>query len=141
METERLVAGGPPGEVGHDYGRRPPQELTGSNYQALATGHAHLLGTKPHARRAPTRHRTGSSSSSDEEMIDITAKPSEQQSRASGDAMATCRVQGGTNDAGKYTNPLYAQPFGDSSFESLEAENTQLTERLTVTLKLQLCTA
>lgn len=41
--------------------------------------------------------------------------------------MATCRVQGGTNDAGKYTNPLYAQPFGDSSFESLEAENTQLT--------------
>ncbi|KAL3178111.1 hypothetical protein MRX96_038638 [Rhipicephalus microplus] len=126
METERLVAGGPPGEAGHDYGRRPHQELSGSNYQALATGHAHLLGSKPHARRATTRHRTGSSSSSDEEMIDITAKPSDQ-SRASGDAMATCRVQGGTNDAGKYTNPLYAQPFGDSSFESLEAENAQLT--------------
>lgn len=89
METERLVGGAPTGEAGHDSG----PEHSASNYQALATGPAHLVG-RPSARK-PRHHRSGSgsSSSSDDEMIDITGKPADQ-SRASGDTMATCRVQG-----------------------------------------------
>ncbi|KAG0444991.1 hypothetical protein HPB47_005966, partial [Ixodes persulcatus] len=124
METERLVGTRPPGQAGNEQARRhvAPQEPPG--YQALGRLPGPAIAGKP---KGPLS--AGSRSSSDEEMIDIASRPGDgAQSRASGDNMASCRITGGATDtAGKYTNPLYAQAFGDSSCESLEAENAQLT--------------
>lgn len=91
METEPLVGVAPTGEAVHDYGghRMLPHEQANSNYQALARNRGLPLGRLP---LAPLGSQL-SSSSSDEEMIDIASQVGDQ-SRASGDGITSSRLQG-----------------------------------------------